>query len=324
MPGEHRAGVAASRPAPRRRPATPRRSSSATSWGTVAPGGEQSRVAGVHAAEQRLDEPVHDLVAEPRRDQRRRPRRPRRRASGGRVSRGAGVRARPQTAPRTSRPARASAGTPITERGNGRRRPAGPDRRRRGRRVHESSAIPTLASEVDRLGATGEHGLGTDVDLDAADSTRSELAADPRRRPRARGPRARPRPGAIRCGGASPAMPARRRRRRGAAPGMRRSLVTAGSSGTEPRGRAVVRPCAPLASSRSRPAPCCLAAHGLLGRRPTATRREPPPRRTEATRRSAGDLAESRTRQRRPTRRRRPRPWAAARQRGRPSPPGRR
>ena len=240
-------------------------------------GGQQPRVAGVHAAEQGLDEPVDDLVAEPGGDQVADRRRPRRRRAAGRGSRGAAARRRRRTAPPRPRPARTSAGTPITERGSGRSAP-------RVQTEDEVVAGWTTGSPSSRARSTPsgrrvEHRLRAEVDLDAPDRPGQQLAADRGARPRAP---ATSRPAAARSRAAvSPAMPPPTTtvRRRGS--GMRPACHPAARN--QPRGRAVVRPCAPLASSRSRPPPCCsLSRPARAG--PTATRPRPPPPWTAARR----------------------------------------
>ncbi len=155
-------------------------------------GGDLAGVAGVDAAEQRLDEPVDDLAAEPLLDQPAD-------ADVLAVERVAG-------SPRPSRP------------GPGPRRTARRCRRARGRRPARPSACAASAAaaratrgsrswwpgarcgppaggpgQVDGLGPAVEHRLGADVDGDAADLGERELAADGWVRPRApRPPRRAP------------------------------------------------------------------------------------------------------------------------------------
>ena len=189
--GEHRAGrgrAGLRRGGDQRRLAAPRHQ-----LGHGRAGGQQPRVAGVHAAEQGLDEPVHDLVAEPGGDQLadrdvlavgERP---------ARASRGAAARRRRRDSTPDAATCSTSAGTPITERGSGRSAPwvqtedevvAGwttgiPSSRARstpsGRRASIDSAPRSTSTPADRPG--------------------QQLAAGARASPRAPGPRARPRPG---------------------------------------------------------------------------------------------------------------------------------
>ena len=137
-------------------------------------GGQQPCVAGVHAAEQGFDEPVHDLVAEPGGDQ-----------LADRDVLAVG-----------ERPARGLVAQPLDAGGRqhprardllhvgrhahhrtrqGAQRAVGPDRGRGGRGVDHRH--PELAGEVDALGPAGEHRLRAEVDLDAPDRPGQQLAA---------------------------------------------------------------------------------------------------------------------------------------------------
>ena len=120
-------------------------------------------VAGVHAAEQGLDEPVDDLVAEPGG----RPgRRPRRRPSS--LAAGAGAR----DGPARARPSDEHAGGGQLRRGRAGRpsasAAAGAARRgsRSGRTPRSGArrSRPSSRASVDALGAAVEHRLGADVD----------------------------------------------------------------------------------------------------------------------------------------------------------------
>ena len=129
-------------------------------------------MAGVHPAQERLDQPVHDLVAEPAGDQvadrevlaHRQPgllgldpRQPLRRQDAGLTELGQVERHAHQRARQRPQPA------------------AGPDPRGLDGRVHRLQ--PELAGQVDALGPPVEHRLGADVDEHAADLGPAQLAA---------------------------------------------------------------------------------------------------------------------------------------------------
>ena len=132
---------------------------------------------GVHATEQRLDQAVDDLVAEPGGDQL---------ADGDVLAVGHGSPAvswRSRSTPAslsTPEPATCStsAGTPITERGIGRSAPL----------VQTDDEVvagwttsqPELLREVDALGPARQHRLGPEVDPDPRDLAGEQLAADAR------------------------------------------------------------------------------------------------------------------------------------------------
>ena len=129
------------------------------------PGREVACVAGVHAAEQRLDQPVDDLVAEPGRDQL---------ADGDVLA--VGERGDPAVSSR-SRASPASLRTPdaatcVDVGGHAHHRPRqrpqrspGPDGRRGRRGVDDVE--PELAREVDAFRPPSQHRLGADVHGDA-------------------------------------------------------------------------------------------------------------------------------------------------------------
>ena len=194
----------------------------------------------------------------------RRPRRPRRRRAGRPL-----VSWRSRSTPASlSTPDAAtcstSAGTPITERGSGRSAPLvqTEDEEVAG----WTTSSPSVPREVDALGPARQHRLGAEVDPDPRDLAGEQLAADAGRAledehlATGRGQVA---------GGGQARDAGRRPRRCGAAgracaqPVTRAPLVEEVASATvsKPRNQAdapaVVRPCAPLASSRSRPPPCC-------------------------------------------------------------------
>ena len=177
-PGTSEAGAAA----PRRRPASASRSrsSSATTCGHGGPRGDLAGVAGVHPAEQRLDQPVDDLAAEPLLDQPAD-------ADVLAVERGwaaapapGATRARPGSETHAAvgeRPR--SVGTPIRVRGMRPQRAARPQVRAESvAGCTSASPRPTSRASVDRLGTAVEHRLGADVDGDPADLGAGELAAD--------------------------------------------------------------------------------------------------------------------------------------------------
>ena len=157
---------------------------------------EPPGVAGVHPAEQRLDQPVHDLVAEPAGDQV---------ADRDVLVDGDARAARPATRASPSsdstpaaRSSARSSGTPISERGSGRSAPRVQIRDDCTARVHDLEA--ELAGQVDALGPPVEHRLGADVDDHAADLGRAAACRRPpatasstRRRRRAGARQRRPR-----------------------------------------------------------------------------------------------------------------------------------
>ena len=141
---------------------------------------DQPRVAGVHPAEQRLDEPVGDLGPEPAVDQV-----ADRDVAVDAARAAAPARGEPRSSPSgESTPDAASwsrsSGTPISERGSGRSEPR--VQIRDDATVGCSIGRPELAGEVDALGSAVEHRLGADVDGHPGDLGAQQLAADPGRR----------------------------------------------------------------------------------------------------------------------------------------------
>ena len=124
---------------------------------------ERSGVAGVHAAEQRLDQPVDDLVAEPRADAARRPRR-RRRPAGSAVSCAARSRPSAEQHARGARPVEVERDAHAACAGSGRSAPRVHSRRRGRRRVHDLGRRGRRLGERRPPRAPGEHRLGAHVD----------------------------------------------------------------------------------------------------------------------------------------------------------------
>ena len=137
---------------------------------------------GVDAAEQRLDEPVHDLLAEPLLDQ------PADAdvlvVDAGRRERGLhGDSGQPGRGEHAGGGELLGLGRHAHEGRRHRAHPAPrPQARGDGGGVHEPVAEPDLAGQGDRLGAAVQHRLGTDVHDDPADLGALQLAADLRRR----------------------------------------------------------------------------------------------------------------------------------------------
>ena len=174
-----------------------------------------------------------------------------------------------------------SAGTPITERGSGRSAPLvqTDDEEVAG----WTTSSPSACASVDALGPARQHRLGPQVDPDSRDLADEQLAADAGRPLDDR--YLATRGGQVASGGqAGDAGPDHdgAARRVGHAPSL--SARSAGRGGrvrpvSKPRNQVdmppVVRPCAPLASSRSRPPLCCsLSRPAPAG--PTTSGRPPP------------------------------------------------
>ena len=164
----------------------------ATSCGVVAWAERLRGVTGVHAAEQRLDEPVDDLLPEALGDD------VGDAAVPGEVE-GRQVRlpAYASSAASLSTPDRArssrSSGTPISERGSGRSAP----RVQSEDDVDEgcTTAQPQRARQVDGLGTAVQHRLGADVDRHSRRPRPAAACRRPRATPRAPGRRGRRRGG---------------------------------------------------------------------------------------------------------------------------------
>ena len=130
---------------------------------------------GVHPAQQRLDQPVHDLGPEPLRDQRRdRPvgaqvARRQRRLAAHPLQRVGVEQLRGGQVVEVERHPHQGAWEPVQA-------AAAPDPGRRGGRVDHVEPEPPR--QVGPLGAPVEHRLGTDVDRDPGDGRGAELAAD--------------------------------------------------------------------------------------------------------------------------------------------------
>ena len=143
------------------------------------PRGERPRPAGVHASQQRLHQPVDDLVAEPGRDQR-----ADRQVTVERCRGESRLLAHPREPVLRQDPGGGQAvevGRHAEDRARQRsQRTAGPDPRGSRGRVHDGQ--PQLARQVDALGPAGQHRLGPDVDAHSRDVGAAELAAEGRAR----------------------------------------------------------------------------------------------------------------------------------------------
>ena len=190
-PGEDRArrrAGAAAAGGRRRAAATGPRVEQRHELGHGGAGGDLAGVAGVDAAEQRLDQPVDDLAAEPRRDQRAD-------ATSSAVERGRPA-ARASSAARAS-PAREStplrraragrAGTPISGARQRAQRAAGPQRRARwSPGARRRSPSPTRAASATASGRRASIDSAPTSTATPADLADAQLAADAAASPRAR------------------------------------------------------------------------------------------------------------------------------------------
>ena len=171
-------------------------------------GGQLAGVAGVDATEQRLDQPVDDLLAEPLLDQ---PPTLTSSSSTWVAAAAAGVHGGACQPGRGEHAAggelRSSVGTPIRGAASARSAPRVHRPRSDRGRVHDVVAQPDRAGKVDRLGAAVQHRLGADVDEHPADlgpSAACRRAGSIPRAPSRRGAGARRR---SRCTGRQPAIP---------------------------------------------------------------------------------------------------------------------
>ena len=228
-------------------PAASRASTQRDQLGHGGPRRERARVAGVHPAEQRLDQPVDHLVAEPVGRPGRRPRRRPRRAWAAAPARRA-TRASPSVGQHAGR-ARAGRGRAARPSASA---AAGAARRgsRSATRRHAgcTTVEPQRAGQVDALGAPVEHRLRADVDDHPGD-----LGAAAACRRRGAPPRAR----ATSC-------PARPRSRAAVSPAMPPPTTTVRRWVTRPAcqtGRAAVRTLA----ARHRSVPGGLGWRGVSG-----------------------------------------------------------